>query len=104
VHFGVRGNSVISGNSAAGFGGGLGNAPGAKATVIGSTFSGNSAATGGGLASQGHLVMKGSLVTRNTASAAGGIAKLGGTVVLRATTMIRNAPDNCEPAISGCTG
>jgi hypothetical protein len=86
-------NSVISGNSAAGFGGGLGNAPHAKATVIGSTVSGNSAATGGGLASQGRLVMKGSLVTRNTASAAGGIAKLGGTVVLRATTVTRNAPD-----------
>jgi hypothetical protein len=43
--------------------------------------------------------MRGSLVTRNTASAAGGIAKLGGTVVLRATTVTRNAPDNCEPAI-----
>jgi hypothetical protein len=99
-------NSVISGNSASGFGGGVGNAPGAKATVIGSTVSGNSAATGGGLASQGRLVMKGSLVTRNTASAAGGIAKLGGTVVLRATTVTRNAPDNCEPAgtIPGCTG
>lgn len=96
-------NSVISGNSASGFGGGLGNAPGGKTTIIGSTFSGNSAATGGGLASQGHLVLQGSLVTRNTASAAGGIAKLGGTVVLRATTVIRNAPDNCEPAIPGCT-
>jgi hypothetical protein len=50
--------------------------------------------------------MKGSLVTRNTASAAGGIAKLGGAVLLRATTVIRNAPDNCEPAgtIPGCTG
>jgi hypothetical protein len=98
-------NSVISGNSASGFGGGLGNAPHAKATVIGSTVSGNSAATGGGLASQGRLVMKGSLVTRNTASAAGGIAKLGGTVTLRATTVTRNAPDNCEPlgTIPGCT-
>src|SRR5215475_2365226 len=99
-------NSVLSGNSAAGFGGAVANAPHARATVIGSTVSGNSAATGGGLASQGRLVMKGSLVTRNTASAAGGIAKLGGTVVLRATTVIRNAPDNCEPAgtIPGCTG
>ena len=99
-------NTVLSGNSASGFGGGLGNAPHAKATVIGSSVSGNSAATGGGLASQGRLVMKGSLVTRNTASAAGGIAKLGGTVVLRATTVTRNAPDNCEPtgAIPGCTG
>jgi hypothetical protein len=97
-------NSVISGNSASGFGGGLGNAPGGNATVIGSTVSGNSAATGGGLASQGHLLMRGSLVTRNTASAAGGIAKLGGTVVLRATTVTRNAPDNCEPAIPGCKG
>jgi hypothetical protein len=50
--------------------------------------------------------MKGSLVTRNTAAAAGGIAKLGGTVILRATTVTRNAPDNCEPAgtIPGCTG
>jgi hypothetical protein len=59
-------NSVIADNSALGFGGGLSNAPGAKATVVGSTFSGKSAATGGGLASQGHLVLKGSLVTRNT--------------------------------------
>jgi hypothetical protein len=67
---------------------------------------GNSAATGGGPASAGRLIMKGSLVTRNTASAAGGIAKLGGTVVLRATTVTRNAPDNCEPlgTIPGCTG
>jgi len=99
-------NSVISGNSASGFGGGLVNAPHAKTTVVGSTVSGNSAATGGGLASQGRLIMKGSLVTRNTASAAGGIAELSGTVVLRATTVTRNAPDNCEPAgtIPGCTG
>jgi hypothetical protein len=50
-------NSVISGNSAAGFGGGVGNAPHARATVIGSTVSGNSAAIGGGLASQGRLIM-----------------------------------------------
>src|SRR5215510_2663294 len=99
-------NSVLSGNSAAGFGGAVANAPHARATVIGSTVSGNSAATGGGLASQGRLVIKGSLVTRNIASAAGGIAKLGGTVVLRATTVTRNAPDNCEPAgtIPGCKG
>ena len=84
----------------------MANAPHARATVIGSTVSGNSAATGGGLASQGRLVMKGSLVTRNTASAAGGIAKLGGTVVLQATTVIRNAPEDCEPVgtIPGCTG
>ena len=98
---------MLSGNSASGFGGALGNAPHAKATVIGSTVSGNSAATGGGLASQGHLVMRGSLVTRNTASAGGGIAELsGGAVILRATTVTRNAPDNCEPAgaIPGCTG
>jgi hypothetical protein len=99
-------NSVLSGNSAAGFGGALANAPHATATVIGSTVSFNSAATGGGLASQGRLIMRGSLVTRNTASAAGGIAKLGGTVTLHATTVTRNAPDNCEPpgGIPGCTG
>ena len=99
-------NSVLSGNSASGFGGGLANAPHATATVIGSTVSFNSAATGGGLASQGRLIMRGSLVTRNTASAAGGIAKLGGTVRLHATTVTRNAPDNCEPpgGIPGCTG
>ena len=58
---------------------------------------GNSAASGGGLASLGRLIMKDSLVTPDTASAAGGIAKLGGTVRLRATTVTRNAPDNCEP-------
>ena len=69
-------------------------------------MSGNSAASGGGLASLGRLIMKGSLATHNTASAAGGIAKLGGTVRLRATTVTRNAPDNCEPTgtIPGCTG
>ena len=48
--------------------------------------------------------MRGSLVTHNTASAAGGVAKIGGAVILRATTITRNAPDNCEPAIPGCTG
>ena len=99
--------STISGNSASGFGGGLGNAPDSTATITGSSLSGNSTAGfGGGVVNQGELAMTGSQVLDNTAAAGGGIANQGGTVTLTGTRVAGNTPDNCEPpgTIAGCTG
>jgi hypothetical protein len=100
--------STVSGNSASGFGGGLGNAPDSTATITGSSVSGNSAGEfGGGVVNFGALAMTGSRVLDNTAAAGGGIANQeGGTVTLTGTRVAGNIPDNCEPpgTIAGCTG
>ena len=100
--------STVSGNSASGFGGGLGNAPDSTATITGSSVSGNSSgAFGGGVVNFGALAMTGSRVLDNTAAAGGGIANQeGGTVTLTGTRVAGNIPDNCEPpgTIPGCTG
>ena len=100
--------STVSGNSASGFGGGLGNAPDSTATITGSSVSGNSAGgPGGGVVNFGRLAMTGSRVLDNTAAAGGGIANQeGGTVTLTGTRVAGNTPDNCEPpgTITGCTG
>jgi hypothetical protein len=82
-------------------------ARGATATITGTSVSGNSTAGfGGGVAKFGELVMTGSRVLGNTAAAAGGIANQGGTVTLTGTRVAGNIPDNCEPpgTIAGCTG
>src|SRR5215467_13950428 len=100
--------STVSGNSASGFAGGLGNAPDSTATITGSSVSGNSTAGfGGGVVNFGELAMTGSRVLDNTAAAGGGIANQeGGTVTLTGTRVAGNIPDNCEPpgTIAGCTG
>jgi len=100
--------STVSGNSASGFGGGLGNAPDSTATITGSSVSGNSSGQfGGGVVNFGALAMTGSRVLDNTAAAGGGIANQeGGTVTLTGTRVAGNLPDNCEPpgTIPGCTG
>jgi hypothetical protein len=100
--------STVSGNSASGFGGGLGNAQDSTATITGSSVSGNSpGAFGGGVVNFGELAMTGSRVLDNTAAAGGGIANQeGGTVTLTGTRVASNIPDNCEPpgTIPGCTG
>jgi hypothetical protein len=104
----IMNGSTVSGNSASGFGGGLGNAPDSTATITGSSVSGNSAGEfGGGIVNFGDLAMTGSRVLDNTAAAGGGIANQeGGTVTLTGTRVAGNSPDNCEPpgTIAGCTG
>ena len=47
-----------------------------------------------------------SQVTGNTAAHGGGIFNFGGTVILSATSVTGNNPDNCEPpgTIAGCVG
>jgi hypothetical protein len=114
VFFGYPGSGVlimngttVSGNSASGFGGGLGNAEDSTATITGSSVSGNTSGDfGGGVVNFGALAMTGSRVLDNTAAAGGGIANQGGTVTLTGTRVAGNTPDNCEPpgTIAGCTG
>ena len=52
----------------------------------------------------GALTLNHSTVTGNTATHGGGIFNNGGTVTLSKTSITANTPDNCEPAIAGCTG
>jgi predicted outer membrane repeat protein len=56
--------------------------------------------------SLGALTLNHSQVTGNTAAHGGGIFTNGGTVTLSATPVTGNTPDNCEPlnTIAGCTG
>jgi predicted outer membrane repeat protein len=78
-------------------------------TLTDSRISYNQAdAMGGGIYSgPGGVVASGTVISRNTATAGGGIYDGGGgTVVLTASPVVYNTPDNCEPAGSapGCTG
>jgi hypothetical protein len=80
--------SEVNGNTAGGSGGGIINTPtpGSVPVVI--------------------LTLNHSLVIDNTAAHGGGIFNSGGTVILSASTVTGNHPDNCEPlnSIPGCVG
>ena len=122
--------SEVNGNTAAGSGvvasgGGIINAqapPGAVGTGIltlnHSRVNNNSTGgNGGGIANGlplpgpisligGPVTLNHSQVTGNTAAHGGGIFNSGGTVVLSATAVFGNNPDNCFPtgSIAGCIG
>jgi predicted outer membrane repeat protein len=53
---------------------------------------------GGGVYSDGTLTADSDAIAANTADGGGGIYKDGGTVTLTYTLVMRNVPDNCEPA------
>ena len=75
-----------------------------------SQITGNHAgASGGGIYNQGHVTAASTTIARNTATTAGGGIDDDGpvaAVTLTASPVLRNRPDNCEPAssIMGCTG
>jgi hypothetical protein len=72
-------------------GGGLANEPGATATIINSTFSGNFANNGGGINNQGTLTLTNSTIGNNEAILeGGGIRNLGGDVTLNNVTIVGN--------------
>ena len=54
----------------------------------------------------GPVTLNHSQVTGNTAAHGGGIFNAGGTVMLSASNVTGNHPDNCEPpgTIAGCVG
>jgi CSLREA domain-containing protein len=92
-------NSTFSDNSApsGGSGGGISNASGAL-TVTNSTFSGNTANFGGGiLNSSGTLTIANSTFSGNPATG-GGVYNVGGTATLR-NTIVANSGSNCGGAI-----
>ncbi|EFL24370.1 conserved hypothetical protein [Streptomyces himastatinicus ATCC 53653] len=97
----------IIGNTAGSNGAGIANFGSAlhlQATVV----SGNIATlNGGGLFSHaGNTQIIGTNVTGNTANGGqgGGIFSDGGSVSLMATNVIGNNPNNCVPALAGCSG
>lgn len=97
----------ITGNTAGSYGGGVANF-GSTLLMQDTTVSGNTATLdGGGLYGHaGTTHTTAGRVTRNTAGGGqgGGIFSDGGTVRLTATTVTGNNPNNCVPALAGCTG
>jgi predicted outer membrane repeat protein len=88
-------DSIISGNTAEGDGGGIHNAPGGSLTVNNSTLSGNSAGTfGGGIGGQGTLTIINSTLSANSASDGGGISIQGGSVTVDHSTLSTNTAKN----------
>jgi filamentous hemagglutinin family protein len=84
----VAGNGQVFGVND---GGGLANEPGATATIINSTFSGNFANNGGGIDNQGTLTLTNSTIGNNEAILeGGGIRNLGGDVTLNNVTIVGN--------------
>jgi conflict system STAND superfamily ATPase/helix-turn-helix protein/TIR domain-containing protein len=65
-------NSTVSGNRANGSGGGIFNSPGGRLTLINSTVSGNLADTGGGISNDGTLSLINSTISDNMAERPGG--------------------------------
>jgi hypothetical protein len=65
-------DSTFAGNSAGFDGGGIGNFLGSTVAVIGSTFTANSARSGGGIGNRGTLTVGGSTFAGNTATVHGG--------------------------------
>ena len=105
--------SQISGNHAAGQGGGLYIADNffgqLDGKVTGTVFRGNSAQEGAGIYNErGNTDITDSTISGNDASESGGgiyVDRPAATVTLTASTVLRNRPDNCAPAnsITGCT-
>jgi hypothetical protein len=85
-------NTVVSRNSAGGFGGGI--------------LNGFPSGAGGGPMAPASLTITNGLVIANTAAAGGGLENGNGTATLKHTLVIANHPDNCEPlnTVPGCFG
>ncbi|MET7616113.1 hypothetical protein [Streptomyces sp. NPDC005408] len=99
-------NSTVRDNTAAAGGGILNNG---TMTTNRSTLRTNTASQGaGGLLNAGISRLNYSAVTGNIsnggANTGGGIYNLFGSVFLLATNVSGNTPNNCTPAIAGCTG
>lgn len=94
--------STFTGNSA-GTGGGIHN-EGPYATIANSTFSGNSASlsgtNGGGVFNTGKLTITNSTISANTAPSGGGIGRSAGTLTLRNTIVASNPGGNCSGTIT----
>jgi predicted outer membrane repeat protein len=103
---------TISGNHAAGDGGGISiqGGEGYDASFADSAISGNHAgARGGGVYTKENLEASGTQITGNRALGGGGGIYSDGTeamVTLTDSSPTRNQPDNCQPlgSITGCTG
>ena len=94
-------NSTLSGNSAAS-GGAIYNNSSNTLTVTNSTFSGNSASTsGGGIYTSGPVTVTHSTFSGNSSSLGGGIYRNWGTVYLAATILDSGASgDNCAGGVT----
>lgn len=83
---------VFSGNAADHEGGGIDNDYGGRLWVTGSTFSRNSAASGGGIASRGELTVSGCNLSYNSAaSSGGGICNAAGVLTISGSTLSHNS-------------
>ncbi len=102
--------SRLTGDIAVRDGGGIFTTPGHSTRVVRGTVSGNTAAgRGGGIFNAGTTALDRSLVELNlaisSATSGGGIFDLSpGAVTLRRSLVHRNSPDNCDPAgaVPGC--
>ena len=97
----VKNSSSVSGNTAAGAGGGLFNSSESIGTVLDSIFQGNQAEFGGGMANEGTLTVCESILADNTAmEEGGGIFCDGGELILDDVVFDNNSPDdvagNCQ--------
>ncbi|RNG23120.1 right-handed parallel beta-helix repeat-containing protein [Streptomyces botrytidirepellens] len=97
----------VNGNTAGTNGGGIANF-GSSLKVQSTVVSGNTATlNGGGLFNHaGNAQLVGGVITGNTAHGGqgGGIFSDGGAVSLLATNVAGNNPNNCVPALAGCSG
>ena len=76
---------TISGNTAAGFGGGVYNTPSSTLTLASCTVSGNSAYAAGGIWNNGTLTLTNSTLSGNSASLGGGILNFGPLTLTNST-------------------
>ncbi|WP_446042356.1 hypothetical protein [Streptomyces sp. SID1121] len=101
--------SALSGNNAAGLGGGIhSSGAAAAATFTSSTVKNNTAGRGAGIASAGAtLTTTSSTITLNTATTQPGGIYSAGTATLTSTTVTANTPANCVGSpnpVGGCVG
>ncbi len=88
-------SGTVSGNTAAGQGGGLMNVSGGQATVQGSALLGNQAVFGGGATNLGQLAITQSIIGGNTATIdGGGIFWAGGDLTTTGVVFVNNSPNN----------
>jgi hypothetical protein len=96
---------TVTDNSVTGNGGGIDNS-GGTLTLNGCTVTDNEAANrGGGIGNSGTTTLNDCTVSGNWGqNGAGGIFNYSGTVTLNNSAVSDNTPNNCDPAIAGCTG
>lgn len=89
-------NSIVSGNSAPGFGGGIHNTYGSESTITDSTVSNNTAGNGGGGISNygGHLTINNSTLSSNSARDGGGIYNFDSQLMVTNSTLSGNTGSN----------